>query len=342
MGLQGKSELYENHKQRMSNLLESHNDDVDQLVESHEENQDKLSSKLEELKNDKFISEEQLRVLEEACNRQKNALLQELGEKSYEKHIVLIQKIKARKKEAKTRTAELTKRAEAENWPKDKLDAAVAEVMSTCSRDVTNFIHNVENNRSAAHDRLMDRLSQIKENEARRIRATKAKKHSNDSIAEAHETAQLEIDQAIAEQDVDPDVVTKEMLDSLLKLKTEELDALDHLQNHPDHTEEDIEKKIEQIKKRSAIEIASLHKQANQNYEQKRQKMLRRLADRKQKEAIEITGAINLAQITGKSKEDVGKQIEAIRQEGSKNGKNKEEIEQEIDAVKQDSENNIT
>jgi hypothetical protein len=103
------------------------------------------------------------------------------------------------------------------------------------------------------------------------------------------------------------------MLDSLLKLKTEELDALDHLQNHPDHTEEDIEKKIEQIKKRSTIEIASLHKQANQNYEQKRQKMLRRLADRKQKEAIEITGAINLAQITGKSKEDVGKQIEAIK-----------------------------
>jgi len=311
--LQGKSTLYENHKQRMSDLLESHNDAVDQLVESHDENQDKLSSKLEELKNDKFISEEQLRVLEDACNRQKNALLQELGEKSYEKHIVLIQKIRARKKEAKTRTAELTKRAEAENWPKDKLDAAVAEVMSTCSRDVTNFVHNVEKNRSAAHDRLMDRLSQIKENEAKRIRATKAKKHSNDSIAEAHETAQREIDQAIAEQDVDPDVVTKEMLDSLLKLKTEELDALDHLQNHPDHTEEDIEKKIEQIKQRSTGEIASLHKQANQNYEKKRQKMLRRLADRKQKEAIEITGAINLAQITGKSKEDVGKQIEAIK-----------------------------
>merc|ERR1711871_1820313 len=136
---------------------------------------------------------------------------------------------------------------------------------------------------------------------------------SQEHILKSHELAQQEIDAIMAEENMDKDIVTDEMLSRLLNVKIEELEAFDHLQNHPEHSDEDVLTKIELLKKRSATEMASLRKLLDNNHKQKRLNMLHRLAARKQKEAVEITGAINLAHITGKSKGEVEKQIESIK-----------------------------
>jgi hypothetical protein len=311
--LQGKSELYENHKERMANIMEAHEEEVEKIMLSHEEKESSMSAKLDELKADKYITEEQLRVLEDACNRQKNALLQELGEKRCEKHMSIINRIKNRKKKAKEEKKELTVRASAEDWSADQLDNAVAAVMENCSHDVNSFIKAIEKDKGTAHDRLLDRLSKVKEKEAKSVIAAKSKKGSQEHILKSHELAQQEIDAIMADENMDKDIVTDEMLSRLLNVKIEELEAFDHLQNHPDHSDEDVLTKIELLKKRSATEMASLRKLVDDNHKQKRLNMLQRLAARKQKEAVEITGAINLAHITGISKGEVEKQIESIK-----------------------------
>merc|ERR1711871_988585 len=83
-------------------------------------------------------------------------------------------------------------------------------------------------------------------------------------------------------------------------------------------SEGELARRVQAIHDRTAIEAATIAAQISKNHAKRNQKLMQRLAARKQKEAIEITGAINLAQITGKTKEEVQAEIARIKDRSEK------------------------
>merc|ERR1711988_1295520 len=126
-----KSELFEQHKNVMNGLQDGYLKTKQDMIDGHEKSIEEIENKLEDLRVDKNINEDQIRNLEEACNKQKNALLQELGKEKFDEHMKLLERIKRRKKQLQ------------QNEVKGVLNAA-------------NTRHD------AAHDRLMKRLMKVK------------------------------------------------------------------------------------------------------------------------------------------------------------------------------------
>merc|ERR1711937_2318 len=318
--LGGKSTLYENHKQEMDKLNEKHEKEKESLLDKNEENIDKLQGKLQDLQSDKMLNEDQIRVLEEAQIRQRNALLQELGQEKYDAHMAVLERIKARKvHEAKDKIS-LKNRAEEEGWDKDRLDAAVKAITEADAKDVKDLTDKISGDKISAHGRLMERLARIKAKEALTVRTLETSGgRSAAAIASVHEAATQEIADILENNKCDGEDVTPEMMKSLYELKLQEHDAIEHLtKSNKGQSSQDLERKIKMIKDRSSVETAALSAQMQKNQEEKSKRLMARLAARKQKEAIEITGAINLAQITGKSKEDVQAEIQAIKEKSNK------------------------
>merc|ERR1712138_328203 len=86
------------------------------MIDGHEKSIEEIENKLEDLRVDKNINEDQIRNLEEACNKQKKALLQELGKEKFNEHMRLLEKVKQRKKKLQEKEDALNKRAQAESW----------------------------------------------------------------------------------------------------------------------------------------------------------------------------------------------------------------------------------
>merc|ERR1711871_1358960 len=166
----------------------------------------------------------------------------------------------------------------------------------------------------------MERLARIKAKEALSVRTLETRGgQSAAAIASVHEAATQEIADVLENNKCDGEDVTPEMMKSLYELKLQEHDAIEHLtKSNRGQSSQDLERKIKMIKDRSSVETAALSAQVQKNQEEKSKRLMARLAARKQKEAIEITGAINLAQITGKSKEDVQAEIQAIKEKSNK------------------------
>merc|ERR1712070_386906 len=123
--------------------------------------------------------------------------------------------------------------------------------------------------------------------------------------AAMHAKADDEVIGILKESGLDSDVVTAGVLHSMYDLKLQENDALRHMNEGSSMSEGELARRVQAIHDRTAIEAATIAAQISKNHAQRNQKLMQRLAARKQKEAIEITGAINLAQITGKTKEEV-------------------------------------
>ena len=101
-------------------------------------------------------------------------------------------------------------------------------------------------------------------------------------------------------------------------LNVQENDALRHMKEDKSLDSKDFTQRVQAIRDRTEIEAATISAQISKNHEKHNEKLLKRLAARKQKEAVEITGAINLAQITGKSKEEVQAEIALIKERAEK------------------------
>merc|ERR1712072_1182598 len=108
------------------------------------------------------------------------------------------------------------------------------------------------------------------------------------------------------------------VLHSMYDLKVQENDALRHVKDGSSISEEEVARRVQAIQDRTAIEAATISAQISKNHEKRNDRLLKRLAARKQKEAIEITGAINLAQITGKTKEEIQAEIARIKDRSEK------------------------
>merc|ERR1711881_124586 len=101
-----KSELFEQHKNVMDGLQDGYLKTKQDMIDGHEKSIEEIENKLEDLRVDKNINEDQIRNLEEACNKQKNALLQELGKEKFDEHMKLLERIKRRKLELQKKTAQ--------------------------------------------------------------------------------------------------------------------------------------------------------------------------------------------------------------------------------------------
>merc|ERR1712167_218535 len=108
-----KSELFEQHKNVMNGLQDGYLKTKQDMIDGHEKSIEEIENKLEDLRVDKNINEDQIRNLEEACNKQKNALLQELGKEKFDAHMKLLERIKRRKKQLQQHEDELNKKAKA-------------------------------------------------------------------------------------------------------------------------------------------------------------------------------------------------------------------------------------
>ena len=318
--LGGKSTLYENHKQEMDRLNDKHEEEKESLLDKHDAHVDKLQGNLQDLQADKMLNEDQIRVLEEAQIRQRNALLQELGQEKYDAHMAVLARIKARKAHEAKDKISLKNRAEEEGWDKNRLDAAAKAITEAAAKDVKDLTDKITGDNISAHARLMERLARIKAKEALTVRTLEQSgRQSAAAIASVHEATAKEIADILEKNKCDDEDITPEMMKSLYELKLQEHDAIDHLRkSNQGQSSEDLERKVKMIKDRSSVEAAALSAQMQKNQEEKSKRLMARLAARKQKEAIEITGAINLAQITGKSKEDVQAEIQAIKEKSNK------------------------
>merc|ERR1711988_450368 len=277
-------------------------------IDGHEKSIEEIENKLEDLRVDKNINEDQIRNLEEACNKQKNALLQELGKEKFDEHMKLLERIKRRKKQLQQHEDELNKKAQAENWSNDKLKNEIKGVLNAA-----NTRHD------AAHDRLMKRLMKVKGEEAKNISALEAADQASpEQIAAMHAKADDEVKDILKKSGLDSDVVTAGVLHSMYDLKLQENDALRHMNEGSSMSEGELARRVQAIHDRTAIEAATISAQISKNHAKRDQKLMQRLAARKQKEAIEITGAINLAQITGKTKEEVQAEVASIKERSEK------------------------
>merc|ERR1711861_1170 len=155
--------------------------------------------------------------------------------------------------------------------------------------------------------------------EAKNISALEAANQASpEQIAAIHAKADDEVIDILKESGMDSDVVTAGVLHSMYDLKLQENDALRHMNEGSSMSEGELARRVQAIHDRTAIEAATIAAQISKNHAKRNQKLMQRLAARKQKEAIEITGAINLAQITGKTKEEVQAEIASIKERSEK------------------------
>jgi len=314
-----KSEVFDQHKKVMDNLIDNHVNTKDKIIENHEQQLEDIQNKLEDLRVDKNINEDQIRNLEEACDKQKNALLQELGKEKFEEHMKLLERIKLRKKMLQQKEGELNLRAKAESWSDEKLNDEINTIRNDYQSEVKGLLEATNVRQDAAHNRLMQRLMKIKGAEARNISALNAAgKASAEQIAAMHAKADDEVRDLLKESESGSDIVTDRVLHSMYDLNVQENDALIHLKENVSMSEEELASQIQAIHDRSAIASATISAEIAKNRSKRNEILLKRLAARKQREAIEITGAINLATITGKPKEEVQAEIAQIKTRAEK------------------------
>merc|ERR1712054_79593 len=142
-------------KNAKSELFEQHKNVMNGLQDGHEKTIEEIENKLEDLRVDKNINEDQIRNLEEACNKQKNALLQELGKEKFDEHMKLLERIKRRKKQLQQHEDELNKKAQAENWSNDKLNNEIKALRDAYQNEVKGVLNAANTRHAAAHDILM-------------------------------------------------------------------------------------------------------------------------------------------------------------------------------------------
>jgi hypothetical protein len=246
-------------------------------------------------------------------------LLQELGKEKFDEHMKLLERIKRRKKQLQQHEDELNKKAQAENWSNDKLNNEIKALRDAYQNEVKGVLNAANSRHDAAHDRLMKRLMKVKGEEAKNISALEAANQASpEQIAAMHAKADDEVKDILKKSGLDSDVVTAGVLHSMYDLKLQENDALRHMNEGSSMSEGELARRVQAIHDRTAIEAATISAQISKNHAKRDQKLMQRLAARKQKEAIEITGAINLAQITGKTKEEVQAEVASIKERSEK------------------------
>merc|ERR1711988_1681743 len=134
------SEIFEQHKKVMDDIYDNHVNIKNNLIANHEQNLEDIQNKLEDLRVDKNINEEQIHNLEEACNKQKNALLQELGKEKFEEHMKLLERIKLRKKTLQQKEGELNLRAKTESWCDEKLNDEIKRIRDAYQSEVKGIL----------------------------------------------------------------------------------------------------------------------------------------------------------------------------------------------------------
>jgi septal ring factor EnvC (AmiA/AmiB activator) len=77
-----KSELFEQHKNVMDGLQDGYLKTKQDIIDGHEKSIEEIENKLEDLRVDKNINEDQIRNLEEACNKQKMHCYKNLEKKN--------------------------------------------------------------------------------------------------------------------------------------------------------------------------------------------------------------------------------------------------------------------
>merc|ERR1711998_661660 len=245
--------------------------------------------------------------------------LQELGKEKFDEHMKLLERIKRRKKQLQQHEDELNKKAQAENWSNDKLNNEIKALRDAYQNEVKGVLNAANTRHDAAHDRLMKRLMKVKGEEAKNISALEAADQASpEQIAAMHAKADDEVKDILKKSGLDSDVVTAGVLHSMYDLKLQENDALRHMNEGSSMSEGELARRVQAIHDRTAIEAATISAQISKNHAKRNQKLMQRLAARKQKEAIEITGAINLAQITGKTKEEVQAEVASIKERSEK------------------------
>merc|ERR1712196_674613 len=314
-----KSEVFDEHKKIMDKLQDNHVQSKQKMIDDHEEMIGNYQDRLEDLRVDKNINEDQIRNLEEACNKQKNALLQELGKEKFDEHMKLLERIKRRKLELQKETAQLNETAKAESWNAERLNEEINALHSQHKAETKLALDAANSRHSEAHNRLMQRLMKVKATEAKSIGALEAVgQGSPEQIDAIHGKAADEIKDILEGSGFDGEVVTDAILKSMYDLNVQENDALRHMKEDKSLDSNELTQRVQAIRDRTEIEAATISAQISKNHEKHNEKLLKRLAARKQKEAVEITGAINLAQITGKSKEEVQAEIALIKERAEK------------------------
>merc|ERR1711916_158430 len=311
----------------MDKLQDNHVQSKQKMIDDHEEMIGNYQDRLEDLRVDKNINEDQIRNLEEACDKQKNALLQELGKEKFDEHMNLLERIKRRKLELQKKEAQLNETAKAESWNAERLNEEINALHSQHKAETKLALDAANSRHSEAHNRLMQRLMKVKATEAKSIGALETVgQGSPEQIAAIHGKAADEIKEILEGSGFDGEVVTDAILKSMYDLNVQENDALRHMKEDKSLDSNELTQRVQAIRDRTEIEAATISAQISKNHEKHNEKLLKRLAARKQKEAVEITGAINLAQITKKTKEEVQAEIASI----------KERSEKDIDALMKD------
>merc|ERR1711916_358018 len=204
-----KSELFEQHKNIMDGLQDGYLKTKQDIIDGHEKSIEEIENKLEDLRVDKNIHEDQIRNLEEACNKQKN-----------DEHMKLLERIKRRKKQLQQHEDELNKKAQSENWSNDKLNNEIKALRDAYQNEVKGVLNAANTRHNAAHDRLMKRLMKVKGEEAKNISALEAANQASpEQIAAIHAKADDEVIDILKESGMDSDVVTAGVLHSMYDLK---------------------------------------------------------------------------------------------------------------------------
>merc|ERR1711916_92848 len=303
----------------MDKLQDNHVQSKQKMIDDHEEMIGNYQDRLEDLRVDKNINEDQIRNLEEACDKQKNALLQELGKEKFDEHMNLLERIKRRKLELQKKEAQLNETAKAESWNAERLNEEINALHSQHKAETKLALDAANSRHSEAHNRLMQRLMKVKATEAKSIGALETVgQGSPEQIAAIHGKAADEIKEILEGSGFDGEVVTDAILKSMYDLNGQENDALRHMKEDKSLDSNELAQRVQAIRDRTEIEAATISAQISKNHEKHNEKLLKRLAARKQKEAVEITGAINMGQITGKSKEEVQAEIALIKERAEK------------------------
>merc|ERR1712100_392551 len=153
-----KSEVFDEHKKIMDKLQDNHVQSKQKMIDDHEEAVKNYQDRLEDLRVDKNINEDQIRNLEEACDKQKNALLQELGKEKFDEHMKLLERIKRRKLELQKKEAQLNETAKAESWNAERLNEEINALHSQHKAETKPALDAANSRHSEAHNRLMQRL----------------------------------------------------------------------------------------------------------------------------------------------------------------------------------------
>merc|ERR1712159_172298 len=314
-----KSGVFEEHKKVMDKLQDNHVQSKQSIINDHEEAVKNYQDRLEDLRVDKNINEDQIRNLEEACDKQKNALLQELGKEKFDEHMKLLERIKRRKLELQKKDSPAHETAKAESWNAERLNEEINALHSQHKAETKLELDAANSRHSEAHNRLMQRLMKVKATEAKSIGALETVgQGSPEQIAAIHGKAADEIKEILEGSGFDGEVVTDSILKSMYDLNIQENDALRHMKEDKSLDSNELAQRVQAIRDRTEIEAATISAQISKNHAKRNQKLMQRLAARKQKEAVEITGAINLAQITGKTKEEVQAEIARIKDRSEK------------------------